>query len=332
MAFVIDGSGWDFSGWDSDRISLALDRFLERADIARERGETIWLGDDLQSRHVLNTLDIWSLWSPESPFDLSREILQELSALLGSAPRYADENEWPPGFEDDITISVAGGPAVENADVAWAHHWVRARRAVGCMALEVSKVADTSSSLGSVALHWITSEHSHRGFWRSAIEVQGDTERSLIALAPHAFPDLHFHEGVWHGLGALAGGYSSLRQVIRGYLAVLDDEGEWVFTHPPPALLRRDSVAPQVGVQPSNQVVERRFQGLGLEIAPENPDVRADRRCREAREIRIGTRTLYCEWHGKFEPHRNRVHIHPPVPESAGKVVVAIFHEHLPLP
>lgn len=67
-------------------------------------------------------------------------------------------------------------------------------------------------------------------------------------------------------------------------------------------------------------------------MAPENPDVYLDNRCRRAREIAIGERTLYCEWHGKLELHQNRVHIHPPVIESNGKVIIAFFHEHLPLP
>jgi hypothetical protein len=43
-------------------------------------------------------------------------------------------------------------------------------------------------------------------------------------------------------------------------------------------------------------------------------------------------RTLYCEWHYKFEPHINRAHVHPPIPESGGKMIIAIFRDHLPLP
>ncbi len=81
----------------------------------------------------------------------------------------------------------------------------------------------------------------------------------------------------------------------------------------------------------TNQLVERRFRGWGLEIAPENPDVWEDGRCRRARERVLEGRTLYCEWHYKFG-HRNRAHIHPPVPESQDKLVVAIFRDHLPLP
>ena len=67
-------------------------------------------------------------------------------------------------------------------------------------------------------------------------------------------------------------------------------------------------------------------------MAPENPDVYLDRRCREARQITIAGRTLFCEWHGKLEPHRNRVHVHPPVRESKDKLIIGIFDEHLPLP
>ncbi|CAG2159543.1 hypothetical protein LMG26411_06780 [Cupriavidus numazuensis] len=333
MAFVIDGSEWSFDTWTVQEVCTALEGLLERVWSARERGEVVWIGDDLQSRHVLPNMDIWSLCAPDAPITLPIELQHELAAWLGSAPRYADQNIWPDGMVETTRIRVGNAPHVDNPDVAWAHHHVRASRAVACMSIRSDGPHNTQSDLGNSVVHWVRTEQSHREFWRDAIDVERDTEETLERLAPHAFPDLHFHPPVWRQIHNFAGGYNAVRLRLRAYLAALDDHGCWAFMHPPPAL-RPDEVALVVDptAQPSNQIVERRFHGMALDIAPENPNVYQDAYCRRARQITIGQRTIYCEWHGKLERHQNRLHIHAPIPESNNKVVIAIFDAHLPIP
>ncbi|CAJ0849122.1 hypothetical protein AMST5_00079 [freshwater sediment metagenome] len=330
MSFVVDGTQWRFDDLSPHEIGASIERLLDRVSTALDRNEIVWIGDDLQTRSVLYNLDLWSLFSPEAPISLSAELAQELAAWLGRAPRYADEVEWPEGL-DDILIRV-DDDETESADIAWAHHHVRAGRPVACLGVTKPGPRKTESSHGNAIVHWVVDEATHRAFWRSAIEVEGDNEDTVQRIAPHAFPDLYFHDGVWDGLKHLAGGYYALSSEIRRYFAVLDDHGKWAFTCPPPALSPGEAADPSVTSSPPNQIIERRFSGLGLTMAPENPDVYADRRCRSARQIKIGEKTFYCEWHGKLEPHRNRVHVHSPAPESKEKVIIGIIHEHLPLP
>lgn len=331
MAFVVDGSEWHFDGWDHEEIKRVIDNFLERVLIARDRGEVVWIGDDFQTRSVLEDRDLWSMFSPSSPVQLSMEICQELSAWLGTAPLYLDDPSWPDGAEEAL-IQVEGEAPVESQDIAWAHHRARNGSAMACLGLKRSGPHLTTSKLGEVTLYWVQDEKTHRDFWRSAIKLEGDDESALERLSPHAYPDLYFHPDVWRGLSRLVGGYFSLRSEVQRYLATLDEFGHWVFTFPPPALRPGESAGPNPTSRPSHQIVERRFQGLKLDMAPENPSVFKDRKCREAREIKIGSKILFCEWHGKIEPHQNRMHIHPPISESGGKVVIAIIHRHLPLP
>lgn len=330
MAFVVDGSEWSFDGWSVEAIANAIGALLDRVWTAHERNETVWIGDDLQTRPVLRNLDLWSLFSAEAPI-LPAELGHELASWLGSASFYLDEDVWPDGGME-THIQVAANLAEDNADLAWAHHHVRSGRAVACLGLTRSGPHRTTSNQGNATVHWVQNEVTHRAFWRDAIEVEGDSEESLRRLAAHAFPDLYFHVDVWRGLGRFVGGYLAMRSHVRHYLAVLDDHGHWAFTFPPPALSRVETTEDEPKTRPTNQVIERRFLGLKLTMAPENPDVYANGRCRRAREIIIGEQTLYCEWHGKLEPHQNRIYLHPPVPESNNKVVIAIFHEHLPLP
>jgi len=331
MAFVVDSSEWRFDGWTEAQVVGAIEKLLGRVQTARERGETIWIGDSLQTRSVLEGLDLWSLSAPEAPIHLPPDVCQELAAWLGSARRYLDD-EWPNGMEDTL-LRIGDDEARDNEDVAWAHHHVRSGRAVACLSLIRFGLYETTSNLGTAPVHWVVDEAGHREFWRAAISVEGDDEGGLESLGPHAFPDLYFFDGAWRGLHRLGGGYLALRDVIKRYLCVLDDYGAWVFTCPPPALSPNETGADETtGGKPTNQVIERRFLGLNLNIAPEKPNVAADLACRTAREVTIGTKTLYCEWHCKIEPHRNRIHIHAPVPESGNKVVIAIIDEHLPLP
>lgn len=330
MSLVVDGAEWNFDCWSGDKVSQAISAFISLVWKARERNETVWIGDDLQTRAVMGGCDLWSLFSPGTPVKLSFDLAQELAAWLGSAPRYLDE-QWPPCM-DDILMQVDDESARENADQAWAHHHVRTGRALACLGLTRSGPHRTTSKQGTATVHWIVNERTNRMFWRDAIDIEGGGPETLERFAPHAFPDLYFCKGVWRGLKRFAGGYIAIGNELRRYLAVLDDYGAWVFTFPPPALEIGDDSGPDVDALPSNQIIESRFQRLRLEMAPENPNVYGNATSRRAREISVNNKTLYCEWHGKLEAHRNRVHVHKPDSVSGGKVIVAIFHEHLPLP
>lgn len=330
MAFVVDGSEWCFDGWSEAEIDSALGAFLERVTTAQSRGERVWIGDDIYTRPVLGGLSVWELLSPGAAVKLDNEILEKLAAALGRATRYLDEESWPVGMEYP-EIVVGEGPASENADVYWAHHRVRAGRAVACLALRRSGVYLTGSAAGAVKLHWVIDERGHRAFFRSAIDVERDTAATLERLAPHAYPDTFFLPGVWRGLSDFEGGYTRVREELRRYLDGFDDHGWWVFMAPSPLETELDRRPPIEG-RPDQRLIERRFSLCGLEMAPENANVAQHKTCRQARERTLKGRTLYCQWHGKIEPHINRIHIHPPIPESGNRIVVAIFHAHLPLP
>jgi hypothetical protein len=330
VALVVDGAEWNFNGWTADEVSQAISALIARVWTAQSRGEAVWIGDELQTRYVIGEFDLWSMFSPTAPIKLSTELAQELAAWLGAAPRYLEE-PWPPGMEE-ILIQVDHFPPQENTDLAWAHHHVRNGRAVACLSLRRSGPHPTASSQGTATVHWILNESTNRAFWRAAIDLEGGSAEILERLAPHAFPDLYFYAGVWQGLKRFAGGYLAMRADLQRYLVGLDDHGAWAFRFPPPALEIGEPSGPDLDARPSNQIIESRFRRLSLEMAPENPNVYADTFCRRAREITIYDKILYCEWHGKLEMHRNRVHVHPPDVVSGGKVIIAIFHEHLPLP
>jgi hypothetical protein len=266
---------------------------------------------------------------PDLNLRLPPELWQELAAWLTKARCYLDEDEWPAGFSETM-IAVEEGKPTDNPDLAWAHHHVRNGRAVACLSLVRRGPHPTWSSLGTAVVHWVKEEEDSKKFWRNAIILEGDREDTIVRLAVHAYPDLFFCGETWEGLRRLASGYLAIRAEIQRYLSVFNDAGRWAFTFPPPALT--EDVHSESNQKPSAQLIEKRFKLLRLDVSPEKPNVYHSIECRRSREINIYGRVLYCEWHGKLEPHRNRIYIHPPVHESKGKVIVAIFDEHLPTP
>ncbi|PSV56456.1 hypothetical protein [Photobacterium sp. GB-3] len=340
MAFVIDSNEWDFNGVSPDAVSSKLEQLLDRILIANERNEEIYVGNDLQSKSVYNGMDLWTFLYDDHMEDLDGGIINELSAFLNNANYYeSDETLWPNNFpnftiKDDTGISV-------GLDVEFAHMNNVAKKPFACLTLNGSGVVKTNSAnFGSSEVYMVSDETSHKSFWRQfALSTVRDTSGNLEALSSHMYPNLHFFDGVWDGISKFEGGYSRVSSKLQKYLECFDDYGAWVFSEPPPALHPTDTELRQVGVSPSNDLIERRFSGLGLEVAPEKPNVRGNTDCYNARLISFksvasekSVDELYCEWHGKLELHTNRIHIYPPIVDSKGKLIVAIFHKHLPLP
>ncbi|MGN2245640.1 hypothetical protein ACFWZ3_02995 [Frateuria sp. GZRR35] len=327
MAFVVDGSEWEVNRFASPTAFVeALDALVGRVNVALDRDEVVWIGDELQSKVILDGCDLWSL--REAGLNLPGELLQELGVWLGRARYYLDEDEWPAGFES-FEVSV-GGEAIESSDVSWAHHCVLAQRPVACLGLQRNGVLRTKSATGEAYVRWVRDEPGHVGFWRDVI-ASDDNAGQLEALAQNAFPDLYFVQNVWRGIGDFNGGYRAVSTKLRRALSILNDYGVWVFTASPPNLHPAEPSGVERGA-PTKLLIQQRFAGLGLTVSPEAIEVRHDGTCRRAREVVVGGRTLYCEWHEKFELHQNRIYFHPPVAQSGNKTVIGFFTHHLPLP
>lgn len=331
MTFIVNGADWSFSDLETTAVEARIDRFLDFVRICFERNECILIGDDFQSRPMHGAFTLWELFAEHSPLDLSVEVAQELTAWLQRAQFYADAPDWPEGIQDSM-IAVGGAPLALNQDVAWAHYLLRSGKPTSCTTLGPSQILDTSTASGSISMHFVGDEAGRVNFWRSAIKLEGDNLMSLVRYAEHAYPSLYFVDGVLSNADHLGGGYTASRHRVCMALSVLNDWGFWTFRHPPPSISPDDTIEPHIDAQPSNQLIQNRLSGFGVVAAPENPNVRSDGDSRRARETKVGGVTIYCEWHIKLEPHRNRIHFHAPVPESGNRVVIGMIDEHLPLP
>lgn len=331
MAFVVDGSDWKLGGKSPAQVQAAIERFLGALGDAKDAGVPVWFGENFQADPVLGDQIIWDLMSHDSPLPLPTEIWQELTAYLSQPRHYVDDGRQPQGFPTHVDIAIDDGPTVPNRDVAWAHHATRNRRAVACIGLWRTGVFDTSSAVATERLHWVGDPRSVAEFWREGIDIEGNTLVAFERLATRAYPELHFLDNVLHHADNFVGGYHANASNLKRHLAVLNDYGHWAFTAAPPA---QDPTDPPgtAGNHPPDHLVQTRFARKHVNIAPEHANVKSNRTCREAREVTLDGRLLYCEWHCKLQGHQNRIHVHRPVTESKDKLVVAIFAQHLPLP
>lgn len=331
MRLVLEESSWRWNGVDPGDYAKRIDQLLERLAVAFQRGEPFAASSELTGQQVFNEWRLIDLiWQNGSPLALSHEVREELAVVLGRMHWWDEEDEYPAVFEVEID-----GQRYLSPSAALCCERVNTGRATACLPLPGGLSGPHSVRAGSVesVVHFVTDEKTHRAFFRDVLDVERADERRLPELAPHAFPDICFLDGVWRGLRAFEGGYERVRGNLIRLLTALDDFGAWAFTD---TTGRRSpqEVAPDDGrEQPvTDHLIEQRFVGWGLRVAPEKPNVRADKLCREARERMLGGRRLYCEWHCKLEAHVNRVHFHKPVAESDSKIVVAILADHLRLP
>ncbi|ATB38861.1 hypothetical protein CYFUS_004296 [Cystobacter fuscus] len=330
MRFVLEESSWAWDGKNRETYIERIEQLLDRLDIAYEREEPYLASRELLQQQVFGAYTLNDLlWNQDSPLNLPFEVSQRVVGHLNMMQYWDEEMAWPA-----IDVNIAGSDVL-SPSAALVHARVGRRQATACLPLPGtwSGPCEVIVAGAKERIHFVVDEPSHRAFFRDTLEVEHVDEAGLEALAPHAFPVLMFLKGVWSELGHFEGGYARIRQSLHHFLAVLDDHGAWVFTDETGRLSPEEPVPGDKERRPvTNQLIQQRFIHWAFDVAPEKPNVRADGVCRRARERELGGQTLYCEWHYKFEGHVNRAHIHPPVTASKGKVIVAIFRDHLPLP
>lgn len=332
MALLIDSESFDFNNMDVRSVSTILENFLECLSFVVDRGEGFLFCNSLQSKKVYEEMDLWTFLYSDLMQGLNREVIDEIASYFNTGTYYEDDSTlWPPSFMDDVVNDEQGIETCLN--YSFVHHNNINRIPFACLSLSPKSKIKLVCSHGNSTLYFINSHIESIDYWRNeALDVLRDNQHSLEIIAPHAYPDLYFKDGVWGEVNNFSGGYAAVYNILKKYLSILNDHGAWVFITPPPQTHPTDTATPALGVFPSKELIENRFTSLSLNMAPEKSNVHANLNCRTAREIVIKKRTIYCEWHGKFELHKNRIHIYPPIMESDEKLIIAFFADHLPLP
>ena len=313
MRFVIDDGPWATGDETGEEIEAGLDSLSERLDIAFARGEETGFFEGLWGLPVVGTMTVSDLlFEHENPFGLGRDVRTRLARQLDKLAGHTFDEPTARFLDVNVGVKAILSPAAGYALAA-----AQERKAVACLTPSTSgRTGAQPVSAGEIrgAVHYVSGEPSHVGFFRDAIRLENAAEESFAAMSTSAFPQLRFVDGVWRGLRDLSRPYRDRRDQLIDTFSVLNDSGPAIF-----ALGR-------------NQRIEAEFMSRGIDISPENAETLADGTCRRARERRFRDEMLVFEWHVKLEAHQDRIHVHPGVKASENLPIVGIITRHLPLP
>ena len=317
--FVLDEWSWlEATGTDHDALSSAVDRLLERLDVARERNEGIVRHQDYYWTDLGDGVQLYSvLFDANCPLKFDHDLTVRLSLALDRIIAFDDSKL------SDYDAEFCGRMQF-TPGVAWAHACCSSQHQVAVLPLPLGDVPSGTVPVvvGGVTneIAFVTEEFQHLDFFRSVIDLENANEAMFECLAPSAFPALEWADNVWSGLGDFDRPYIAVRGELVRYLGGLNDYGASCFHElraGDPRQLQR-ILSAKVGTETSDENGETK----------RNPPSRRDR----TRGYRGENKVFW--WHVKLQPHIDRIYFlyeppsgNRPVPEH-GRIVVGVFRDH----
>ena len=218
----------------------------------------------------------------------------------------------PAAVDSDSEI-VVDGTHCRGDGIAWARekailkNWTAVVTTPHRFAAGVHSIDKPTQSL-PVDVYFAASTEDHPGFFRLLYEWEDVSESDFFERARLAFPRLVFAADI--SFRKFQGAYRTLRPQVVDHLGRINDRFPEVY-------------AAENGMP--NGVSSR----LGIQISIEG-NTRSSERLMRLRDVKFRGRVYRCEWHSKLEPHRNRIHFQVIDGIAETKILIGIFHEHLP--
>ena len=275
---------------------LALQEGGERVDILSGWGSL----NCLEGEDVANTL------AQGNVFD--RDTSSLLLRLLGRCGAWDED----PSTVVDDEVLVDGQP-YHSFGIAWGRKMVMAGRGMAIVTAPHRfrgglHTVDQPTQPALVDVVFVVTPVDHPTLYRTLYSVEDVPEREFFAIAVKAFPGLAFAPTVT--FRHFQGAYLHRRPEVVHHLSLINDG----FLE----LYASDSG--------SSRNISMR---LGIDVSIEGSDRNSEALMRH-RDAEYGGRVYRCEWHSKLEPHRNRIYFHPGDEGTDSRVLIGIFHRHLP--
>ena len=306
------------TGTDHDVLSNAVQRLLERLDVARERNEGVVRHQDYFETDLGDGVLLYSvLFDRDCALKFDHDLADRLSLALDRIGDFDDSNLS--GYDAEFC-----GTNQFTPGVAWAHASCSAKHEVAVLPLPLGGVPSGRVPVVvggmTIKIAFVTEESEHLEFFRSVVDLENANEAEFKCLAPSAFPALDWADNVWRGLGDFDRPYIAVRSELVRYLGGLNDHGALCFHEfrsEDPRILQ-SALSAQVGTETSDENGETK----------RNPDSRRDR----TRLHRGDSKVFW--WHVKLQPHIDRIYFlyEPPSADSSvpehGRIVVGLFKDH----
>ena len=321
--FVLDESSWAGAARASPVGTLtdAIERLVERLDVARDRGEGVVKHADYYQTDLGDGVRLFSLlFEPGCPVFPDHDLAYRLSLTLDRTNDFDDTRlaEYDAGFGGEVRFAPG---------LAWAHTSCREGHHVAVLPLPLAdvpagKVAVTVAD-ATLEIFFVVGESQHVNFFRAVVALENADEVTFERLARSAFPALDWADDVWRGLGHLSRPYIAVRDELVRCLGGLSDHGAVSFDEfaADPRRLAR-VLSARIGARTSDE------NGATKQY----PQSRQDR----ARRHRGIDKVFW--WHVKLQPNVDRIHFlyeppsASPAGPSEGHVVVGLFRDHCVLP
>ena len=321
--FVLDESSWAAAtGAIPEVLSDAIERLLERLDVARIRGETVVRHADYYETDLGDGVQLCSaLFETGCRVQLDRDLATRLFSALDRINEFNDSDldEYDAVFEGKVRYAPG---------VVWAQASGSERRHIAVLPLPLGEVplGWVPVTVGDATLEivFVAEESQHVDFFRSVIALENADEAEFGRLARSAFPALEWADNIWRGLRDFSRPYIEVRDELVRCLGGLSDHGARCF-HEHRAGDPRHLA----------NVLSAR---VGAETSDENGRTKNHRLSRRDRTRRHHGIEKVFYWHVKLRPNVDRIYflykqqsvgLSLPAP---GCIVVGLFKDHCVLP
>ena len=324
IRFVLDESSWaGATGAGSPEVlTNAIERLLERLDVARDRGEGVARHSDFYETDLGDGVQLFSLlFEPGCPVRLDPDVAQELSLFLDRSNEFDDSKLTECDAAIDGTVRFAPG-------LAWAHTSCQEGCHVAVFPLPLGDVpvgrVPVTVAEAPQEIFFVAGESQHVEFFRSVITLENADEAKFEHLARSAFPALDWADNIWRGLRDFSRPYIEVRGELVSCLGGLSDHGAACFD--------------EFQAGDPGQLAPVLSARVGAEVSDENGATKRYPQSRRDRTRRHRSIDKVFWWHVKLQPHVDRIHFlyEPATASLAGpgesQIVVGLFEKHCVLP
>ena len=301
-----------------DENSLMLDRvcvgereaeiesIIDELQALFEGGEHVDILSGWGSLNCLEGEDVANILAHGNVFDRDNSSL--LLRLLGRCGAWDED----PNTVVDDEVVVDQEPH-HSFGIAWARKMVLAGRGMAVITAphRFSGGTYTVSRLtqpATVDVVFVATPTDHPRFYRTLYSVENVPEGEFFEIAAKAFPSLAFAPTL--NFQHFEGAYALSRPEVVHHLSLINDRFLELYKA-------------ELG---SSRSISMRL-GIAVSIEGQNRMNQAFMRYRDAK---FGGHVYRCEWHSKLELHRNRIYFHIGDEGTDGRVLIGVFHRHLP--
>jgi len=303
-------------------LSDAIDRMIDRIDVARRRNEGIVKHRNYYDAELGGGLSLYCvLFEDSCSLRLDAESKKRLRLALDRTAEFDGANPEQERLE-------INGFSCRSPGMAWAHSQAVEGRQVAVLPLSLDGVpvgrAQVTVNGITHEIAFVADDEQHLKFFRDVIELENANEAMFERLAGSAFPALEWADEIWRELRDFSRPYINIRKELVRALSGLNDHGARCFL--------------ELGAGDPRHLQQTLSIRVGVAASDENGATKKHRLAeRDRTRCHRGKNKVFW-WHLKLQPHKDRIHFlyEPPPPgaggSEAGCMVVGLFKDHCVLP